>query len=160
MDFATAAVILELVVSASGVLVCYMEKFSFGWRIRGRERMWEIYWDGNGRMEVVFSWRLLVGVSVSFSSLFVILLTVAWNSWFMLTLRTALLAMIQRTRVRKSYKIEGNIADDCLRSCCCCCCAIIQDEKEICFRELCAQEDASGVPYMAPDGMSYAPPPK
>ena len=51
----------------------------------------------------------------------------------------AILASIQKTRVRKSYEMRapeaGGILDDCLRGVCCCCCSIAQDEKEIRWRE-------------------------
>ena len=74
----------------------------------------------------------------------------------------SLLAAIQRTRVRKLYHLEGSFGTDCLKSCCCCCCVIMQDEREVRDREELIRRHAGPVTgaYVAPGGMTYAPPPR
>lgn len=46
-----------------------------------------------------------------------------------------LLPIIQRVRIRHSYKIEGSLLGDVARGCCCCCCAVAQGEREVKGRE-------------------------
>lgn len=81
-------------------------------------------------------------------------------------LRLGLLATVQRKRVRRAYKIEGNIASDCLRATCCTCCTLIQDEREIRDREENTRQAVGSMgmgpasPYITPNHMSYAPPPR
>ncbi|PYH43787.1 DUF614 domain protein [Aspergillus saccharolyticus JOP 1030-1] len=76
------------------------------------------------------------------------------------------LASVQHRRVRKAYKIEGDLISDCVRATCCTCCTLIQDEVEIKKREeergnLARASGAALVsPYMAPVQMSYGPPPR
>lgn len=74
----------------------------------------------------------------------------------------SLLAAIQRTRVRKLYHLEGSFGTDCLKSCCCCCCVIMQDEREVRDREELIRRQAGPATgaYVAPVGMTYAPPPR
>ena len=74
----------------------------------------------------------------------------------------SLLAAIQRARVRKLYHLEGSFGADCLKACCCCCCVIMQDEREVRDREELIRRHAGPATgaYMAPVGMSYAPPPR
>ncbi|KAF2126483.1 PLAC8-domain-containing protein [Dothidotthia symphoricarpi CBS 119687] len=43
--------------------------------------------------------------------------------------------MLQRTRIRHNYKLEGSIGGDCIRGACCCCCVAISNEKEVKERE-------------------------
>jgi hypothetical protein len=43
--------------------------------------------------------------------------------------------MLQRTRIRHIYKLEGSVCGDALRGCCCCCCTSIQNEREMKERE-------------------------
>lgn len=74
----------------------------------------------------------------------------------------SLLAAIQRTRVRKLYHLEGSFGTDCMKACCCCCCVIMQDEREVRDREELIRRHsgpATGA-YVAPVGMTYAPPPR
>jgi Cys-rich protein (TIGR01571 family) len=42
---------------------------------------------------------------------------------------------LQRTRIRRAYKIEGGVVGDVLRGCCCCCCVVVQNEREVRGRE-------------------------
>ena len=74
----------------------------------------------------------------------------------------SLLAAIQRARVRKIYHLDGGLGTDCLKACCCCCCVIMQDEREVRDREELIRRHAGPVtgPYVAPGGMTYAPPPR
>ena len=73
------------------------------------------------------------------------------------------LASIQRTRIRKTYEIEGGIGEDCIAAICCCCCVLAQDEREMRDRE---DEErkrfspAGTAAYASPGGMAYAPPPR
>ena len=46
-----------------------------------------------------------------------------------------LVPMVQRTRIRRLYKVEGSCGDDCVSACCCCCCVAVQNEREIRGRE-------------------------
>ena len=73
----------------------------------------------------------------------------------------SLLAAIQRARIRKLYHLEGGFGTDCLKACCCCCCVIMQDEREVREREELIRRHAGPVTgaYVAPVGMTYAPPP-
>ena len=74
----------------------------------------------------------------------------------------SLLAAIQRTRIRKLYHLEGSFGTDCLKACCCCCCVIMQDEREVRDREELLRRHAGPATgaYVAPGGMTYAPPPR
>lgn len=81
------------------------------------------------------------------------------------SLSPGILAAIQHTRTRKMYEIEGGVGSDCVRALCCTCCTLIQDEKEIKNREGHARRFAgptvaANAPYMSPDRMTYAPPPR
>lgn len=40
-----------------------------------------------------------------------------------------------RSRIREKYEIEGSSSMDCFNSLCCSCCSLIQEAKEIKFRE-------------------------
>ena len=74
-----------------------------------------------------------------------------------------ILAAIQHTRVRKTYDIPGSVGSDCVRGLCCSCCTLAQDEKEVKYREGHRSGftgTAVNIPYVAPGGMNYAPPPK
>ena len=55
------------------------------------------------------------------------------------------LAAIQRTRVRRLYRIRGSVVDDCAVGCCCCCCALALDEREVEGRERSANVRRLGV---------------
>lgn len=73
------------------------------------------------------------------------------------------LAGIQHARVRRIYRLPGGIGSDCAKAICCCWCTLIQDEKEVKHREERARQLAGAsksTPYIAPQGMSYAPPPR
>ncbi|KAH0607196.1 uncharacterized protein H6S33_003184 [Morchella sextelata] len=43
--------------------------------------------------------------------------------------------MLQRTRIREKYQLEGSIANDCGKAYCCGPCTLIQDEREVTKRE-------------------------
>ena len=68
--------------------------------------------------------------------------------------------MIQRGRVRRLYKIQGSVGDDCVKGCCCCCCVLAQDEDEVRIREEKIRRNAGPASYVSPVGMSYPPPPR
>ena len=74
----------------------------------------------------------------------------------------SMLAAIQRARIRKLYHLEGSLGIDCLKACCCCCCVIMQDEREVRDREELIRRHAGPATgaYVAPEGMTYAPPPR
>lgn len=47
-----------------------------------------------------------------------------------------LFPMLQRTRIRHIYKIQGSLGNDLLKGCCCCCCCVaVQNEREVKGRE-------------------------
>jgi Cys-rich protein (TIGR01571 family) len=46
-----------------------------------------------------------------------------------------LVPMVQRSRIRRLYKLEGSCGDDCVAACCCCCCVAVQNEREVRARE-------------------------
>lgn len=73
------------------------------------------------------------------------------------------LAGIQHARIRRTYHLPGGMGSDCAKAICCCCCTLIQDEKEVKYREEQARHlsaASKSTPYLAPQGMSYAPPPR
>ncbi|KAI9731005.1 MAG: hypothetical protein M1834_005466 [Cirrosporium novae-zelandiae] len=76
-----------------------------------------------------------------------------------------ILTAVQRLRIRKMYRIQGSIFSDCAHSYCCPC-VLIQDEKEVRYRERSAQINsglamgAGTTVYVSPPGMEYAPPPR
>ena len=74
----------------------------------------------------------------------------------------SLLAAIQRARIRKLYHLEGDFGTDCLKACCSCSCVIMQDEREVRDREELIRRHAGPATgaYVAPGGMTYAPPPR
>lgn len=43
--------------------------------------------------------------------------------------------LLQRTRVRHVYKLEGDMVGDCVRGACCCWCTAVQNEREVKGRE-------------------------
>ncbi|MCJ1478837.1 hypothetical protein MMC13_007521 [Lambiella insularis] len=71
-------------------------------------------------------------------------------------------ALIQHTRIRKLYKLDGSIGDDCIKSFCCCPCVLMQNEREVRSREELIRRHAgpSSGAYITPDTMTYAPPPR
>jgi Cys-rich protein (TIGR01571 family) len=46
-----------------------------------------------------------------------------------------LFPMLQRTRIRRAYKLGGSFGGDLLKGCCCCCCVAVQNEREVKGRE-------------------------
>lgn len=73
-----------------------------------------------------------------------------------------ILASLQRNSIRRQYKLEGDLGDDCVKGICCCCCVIMQDEREVRDREKLIRRHAGPAigPYAAPGLMTYAPPPR
>ncbi|MCJ1259659.1 hypothetical protein MMC24_007498 [Lignoscripta atroalba] len=71
-------------------------------------------------------------------------------------------AAIQRTRIRKLYHLKGSFGSDCIKSFCCCCCVLMQDDREVREREDLIRRHAGPAsgPYMPPESMIYAPPPR
>ncbi len=72
------------------------------------------------------------------------------------------LAALQRNRIRRLYKLNGDLGSDCVKGLCCCCCVIMQDEREVCDREELFRRHAGPAigAYAAPGTMMYAPPPR
>jgi Cys-rich protein (TIGR01571 family) len=69
-----------------------------------------------------------------------------------------LLPMLQRTRIRRAYKLEGSMGSDLLRGCCCCCCVVVQNEREVRGREEASRRwagPASSDVYRKVVGMEY-----
>lgn len=68
-----------------------------------------------------------------------------------------------RTRIRHTYKLQGNMGSDLLHSCCCCCCTVIQNEREVAEREDLLRVNAGPAQTQtqyrsgAGQGMVYAP---
>ncbi len=66
-----------------------------------------------------------------------------------------ILPMISRGDVRAKYHLKGNGCTDCLCSCCCLPCDLVQQDKEVAYREEQKQ------PFLAQPGkesaMSYQP---
>ncbi|KAI9844644.1 MAG: hypothetical protein M1838_002099 [Thelocarpon superellum] len=46
-----------------------------------------------------------------------------------------LLTLLQHSRIRSKYNIEGSAGDDCVHAVCCLPCTLIQDEREVRDRE-------------------------
>ncbi|KAF1355855.1 PLAC8-domain-containing protein [Lizonia empirigonia] len=68
--------------------------------------------------------------------------------------------MLQRTRIRHLYKLEGSCGDDLVKGCCCCCCVSVQNEREVRGREESANRwagPASRDVYTRSGGMQYRP---
>ena len=68
--------------------------------------------------------------------------------------------MVQRTRIRHLYKIEGSCGDDLVKGCCCCCCVSVVNEREVRSREESANRwagPASRDVYTRSGGMEYRP---
>ncbi|KAF2627359.1 PLAC8-domain-containing protein, partial [Macroventuria anomochaeta] len=68
--------------------------------------------------------------------------------------------MVQRTRIRHLYKLEGSCGDDLVKGCCCCCCVAVQNEREVSGREESANRwagPASRDVYTRSGGMEYRP---
>ncbi|KAF2681749.1 PLAC8-domain-containing protein [Lentithecium fluviatile CBS 122367] len=71
-----------------------------------------------------------------------------------------LFPMVQRTRLRHMYKLEGSVLGDCVKSVCCCCCVAVQNEREIKTREEAKRQWAGPVStevYKSPPQMKYTP---
>ncbi|KAL6709221.1 hypothetical protein ACN47E_002037 [Coniothyrium glycines] len=71
-----------------------------------------------------------------------------------------LFPMLQRTRIRHSYKIGGSLASDLLQGGCCCCCVAVQNEREVKSREEASRRwagPASSDVYTKVNGMVYKP---
>jgi len=60
--------------------------------------------------------------------------------------------VMQRSDIRRKYNLQGDCITDLLMSCCCGCCSLIQQEKEVEFREK-EMEGKEG--YAKPEAMSY-----
>ncbi|KAF9700633.1 hypothetical protein EKO04_001855 [Ascochyta lentis] len=68
--------------------------------------------------------------------------------------------LLQRTRIRHLYKLQGSCGDDLIRGCCCCCCVAVQNEREVRGREESANRwagPASRDVYTRGGGMEYKP---
>lgn len=71
-----------------------------------------------------------------------------------------LFPMLQRTRIRHAYKMEGSMGSDCLKGLCCCCCVAVQNEREVKSREEASRRwagPASTEVYTRASGMVYKP---
>jgi Cys-rich protein (TIGR01571 family) len=71
-----------------------------------------------------------------------------------------LFPMLQRTRIRRAYKLDGSLGNDLLKSCCCCCCITVQNEREVKHREEVSRRwagPASTDAYTRAGGMVYKP---
>ncbi|KAH7384171.1 PLAC8 family-domain-containing protein [Phaeosphaeria sp. MPI-PUGE-AT-0046c] len=69
---------------------------------------------------------------------------------------------LQRSRIRRSYKLDGSMVSDILKGCCCCCCVVVQNEREVKGREEERRRAAgpglgSGDVYGRTGGMVYKP---
>ncbi|KAF1847040.1 PLAC8-domain-containing protein [Cucurbitaria berberidis CBS 394.84] len=71
-----------------------------------------------------------------------------------------LFPMLQRTRIRHAYKLEGGLGSDCIKGLCCCCCVAVQNEREVRDREEASRRwagPASTDVYTRTSGMVYKP---
>ncbi|KAF9736453.1 PLAC8 family protein [Paraphaeosphaeria minitans] len=63
---------------------------------------------------------------------------------------------VQRARVRHVYKLEGDMAGDCVRGVCCCCCVAVQNEREVRAREEAKRQRAGpAAGYQSVGQMAY-----
>lgn len=90
-------------------------------------------------------------LSYSATNVHCMMMTLSCGFWWVYPL-------VQRTRVRHVYKLEGDIAGDCLRSVCCCCCTAVQNEREVKSREEVKRQLAGPAQgYKSVGQMKYAP---
>ncbi len=71
-----------------------------------------------------------------------------------------LFPMLQRTRIRHLYKLDGGCGDDLVKGCCCCCCVAVLNEREVRGREECCNRWAGPAcrdVYVREVGMRYMP---
>ncbi|KAF2646303.1 PLAC8-domain-containing protein [Massarina eburnea CBS 473.64] len=71
-----------------------------------------------------------------------------------------LFPMLQRTRLRHMYKLEGGLLGDCVKGVCCCCCVAVQNEREVKGREEAMRRwagPAGNDVYGREGGMKYKP---
>ncbi|KAF2663679.1 PLAC8-domain-containing protein [Microthyrium microscopicum] len=64
-----------------------------------------------------------------------------------------LLGSLQRSEVRQKYNLEGSCITDIAASCCCALCSLVQQEKEVTFRQ--AEKSSGAVQYSSNNTMTY-----
>ncbi|KAE8151983.1 PLAC8 family-domain-containing protein [Aspergillus avenaceus] len=62
--------------------------------------------------------------------------------------------MMQRTKIRQRFGIDGSGCGDCCSACCCPCCVMMQNEKEV--EVQCSRMGGLPGGYQAPGGMNYS----
>lgn len=63
--------------------------------------------------------------------------------------------MFQRADIRKKYHLQGDFVTDLVTACCCGCCSLVQQDKEVEYREGLLAESGNGTGYHANEEMSY-----
>lgn len=63
--------------------------------------------------------------------------------------------VFQRAEIRKKYGLQGDIVTDLLTSCCCGCCSLVQQDKEVEYREELQRQKVDGVGYQKTESMTY-----
>lgn len=161
MDCATVGM-SQPAVLGYGVRAYYMGRRNIAYRSDLQKKILQICWDTRPAMGHALRSRYFA-VSIVRSPL----PRLAENTILIKQFLQGLLTAIQHTRTRKQYEIPGSYGSDCIRSCCCCCCVLVQDEREIKYREGHARRNAGPAagasvmaPYAATPTMTYAPPPR
>lgn len=161
MDCATVGM-SQRAVLGSGVRAYYMGRRSIAYLRDLQRKILQICWDTRRAMGLALHSRYFV-VSIVRRNPF----PLVENTILITESLPGLLTAIQHTRTRKQYEIPGSYGSDCIRSCCCCCCVLVQDEREIKYREEHARRNAGPAagatvmaPYVSSPTMAYAPPPR
>jgi Cys-rich protein (TIGR01571 family) len=76
------------------------------------------------------------------------------NAIHILTILLHSFPFFRRSDIRTLYDIRGNVMGDCLRACFCMPCTLIQNEKEVLYRQSLQNTDKG---YQAVPGMTAAP---
>lgn len=63
--------------------------------------------------------------------------------------------MFQRADIRKKYRLQGDFVTDLFTACCCGCCSLVQQDKEVEYREERLEQGGNEVGYQAAEEMAY-----
>lgn len=68
--------------------------------------------------------------------------------------------ILQRADIRKKYNLQGTFITDVFTACCCGCCSLVQQDKEVEYREGLLGRAGNDAGYQATEEMSYNMPEK